>query len=78
MQAVMRQNQERLGMNLPYPNGALQPVPTTKRLTGDRGPIQVIRWRDGNGALRPIRSELTLTQRQALLLLGTEKYGKES
>ncbi len=32
MQAVMRQNHERLGITLPYPNGALQPTPTTKRL----------------------------------------------
>lgn len=33
MQAVMRQNQERLGISLPYPNGARQPtLPTTSRV----------------------------------------------
>ena len=70
MQAVMRQNQERLGMSLPYPHKVLQPAPTTKRLKEIVTPIQVIHWRDANGTLRRSRSELTLVQRQALLLVG--------
>ena len=72
MQAVMRQNQERLGISLPYPNGARQPAPTTKRLKEIVGPIQVIQWRDADGTLRRSRSELSITQRQALLLMGTD------
>lgn len=72
MQAVMRQNQDRLGISLPYPHGVLQPAPTTKRLKEIVGPIQVILWRDGDGTLRRSRSELTQIQRQALLLVGTD------
>ena len=72
MQAVMRQNQERLGISLPYPHKLLQPAPTTKRLKEILTPIQVIHWRDADGRLRRSRSELTLTQRQALLLLGMD------
>ena len=72
LQAVMRQNQERLGFTLPYPNQALQPAPTTNRLKQIVAPIQVILWRDSEGRLRRNRSELTLVQRQALLLAGTD------
>ncbi len=72
MQAVMRQNQERLGISLPYPHKVLQPAPTTKRLKEILTPIQVIHWRDADGRLRRNRSELTITQRQALLLLGMD------
>ncbi len=72
MQAVMRQNQDRLGISLPYPHGALQPAPTTKRLKEIVGPIQVALWRDADGTLRRSRSALTLIQRQALLLVGTD------
>jgi transposase len=72
MQAVMRQNQTRLGISLPYPNKALQPAPTTKRLKEILSPIQVIHWRDATGQLRRSRSELSLVQRQALLLLGMD------
>ncbi len=72
MQAVMRQNQNRLGITLPYRNGALQPAPTTKRLKEIVGPIQVALWRDADGTLRSSRSALTLVQRQALLLVGTD------
>ncbi len=72
MQAVMRQNQDRLGISLPYPHGALQPAPTTKRLKEIVGPIPVALWRDADGTLRRSRSALTLIQRQALLLVGTD------
>ncbi|MDA8206494.1 MAG: hypothetical protein M0Z36_10520, partial [Thermaerobacter sp.] len=52
MQAVMRQNHERLGITLPYPNGALQPAPTTKRLKEIVTPIQIIHWRAADGTRR--------------------------
>ncbi len=65
MQSVMRQNHERLGMTLPYPNGALQPAPTTKRLKEIVTPIQIIHWRAADGTRGQIRSALTLVQRQA-------------
>ena len=68
----MRQRQQQLGMTLPYPNGALQPAPTTKRLRELLQPVQVIQWRDEAGRLRRSRSELTLVQRQALLLLNMD------
>ncbi len=68
----MRQNQARFGISLPYPNKALQPAPTTKRLKEILTPIQVIHWRDATGQLRRSRSELSLTQRQALRLLGMD------
>ena len=42
MQAVMPQNQTRLGISLPYPHQVLQPAPTTKRLKEIIAPIQVI------------------------------------
>ncbi len=42
MQAVMRHNQARLGFTLPYPHGALQPAPTTKRLEDILQSIPVI------------------------------------
>ncbi len=70
MQAVMRQNHQKMGITLPYPNGALQPQPTTRRLKQILAPIQVIHWQDENGALHRQRSELSLQQRQALLVLG--------
>ncbi len=70
MQAVMRQNQARLGFTLPYPNGALQPAPTTKRLKEILHPIQVIQWHEPTGEIHRYRSDLSLVQRQALLLLG--------
>jgi transposase len=72
MQAVMRQNQQRWGMSLPYPHKVLQPAPTTKRLKEIVTPIQVIHWRDGAGRLHRSRSELTIVQRQALLLVGVD------
>ena len=72
MQAVMRQNHERLGITLPYPNGALQPAPTTKRLKEIVTPIQIIHWRAADGTRRRSRSALTLVQRQALLLVGKD------
>ncbi len=72
MQAVMRQNQVKLGITLPYPHGALQPAPTTKRLKEIVGPIQVAVFRNRDGTLRRRRSELTLVQRQALLLVGMD------
>ncbi len=72
MQAVMRQNHERLGITLPYPNGALQPAPTTKRLKEIVTPIQIIHWRAADGTRRRSRSALTLVQRQALLLVGMD------
>ena len=72
MQAVMRQNQVKLGISLPYPHGALQPAPTTKRLKEIVGPIQVAVFRNPDGTLRRSRSELTLVQRQALLLVGMD------
>jgi len=70
MQAVMRQNQARLGFTLPYPNGALQPAPTTKRLKEILHPIQVIQWHETTGEIHRYRSDLSQVQRQALLLLG--------
>ena len=70
MQAVMRQNHETLGITLPYPNGALQPMPTTRRLKQIIQSIQVIHWHDASGAVHRQCSELSLKQRQALLLLG--------
>ena len=72
MQAVMRQNQARLGISLPYPNKALQPAPTTKRLKEILTPIQVIHWYDATGRLQRSRSELSILERQALLLLGMD------
>ncbi len=42
MEAVMRVNQEHLGITLPYPNQRLQPAPTTKRLKEIIQPVQVI------------------------------------
>ncbi len=72
MEAVMRKNQARLGITLPYPNQALQPAPTTKRLRELVQPIQILHWRDTTGSVRRSRSELTLAQRQALLLLGMD------
>ncbi len=72
MQAVMRQNHQKLGITLPYPNGALQPQPTTRRLKQIIQPIQVICWYDADGAVHRQRSELSLKQRQALLLLGMD------
>lgn len=72
MQAVMRQNQAQLGISLPYPNKRLQPAPTTKRLKEILTPIQILHWRDTHGAMHRSRSELSLTQRQALLLLGMD------
>ena len=32
MQAVARQNGDRLGLSIPYPNGRLPDAPTTKRI----------------------------------------------
>ncbi len=72
MEAVMRQNQERLGLSLPYPNNALQPAPTTKRLKEILQPIEVIQWQDEDGRLHRYRTALSLVQRQALLLLGMD------
>lgn len=72
MHAVMRQNHQRLGISLPYPHKVLQPAPTTKRLKEIVTPIEVIHWRDGHGTVRRSRSELTLVQRQALLLVGVD------
>ena len=72
MQAVMRQNQQRWGISLPYPHKVLQPAPTTKRLKEIVTPIQLIHWRDGAGRLHRSRSELTIVQRQALLLVGVD------
>ena len=72
MQAVMRQNQARLGMSLAYPNKALPPAPTTKRLKEIWTPIPVIHWHDATGRLQRSRSELSLLERQALLLLGMD------
>lgn len=72
MQAVMRLNQTVLGIRLPYPHQVLQPAPTTKRLKEIVAPIQVIQWNDADGTLRRSRSELTLVQRQALLLVGCD------
>lgn len=72
MEAVMRQNQAKLGITLPYPNRRLQPAPTTKRLKEIVAPIQIIHWRDRDGRLHRSRSDLTLVQRQALLLLGMD------
>lgn len=72
MQAVMRQNQAHLGMSLPYPHGKLQPAPTTKRFKEIVGPIQVAIFRSQDGTLHRSRSELTVVQRQALLLVGMD------
>lgn len=68
----MRQRQQELGMTLPYPNGALQPAPTIKRLRERLWPMQVIQWRDEAGWLGRSGSERTLVQRQALLLLNMD------
>ena len=68
----MRQNQARLGITLPYPNRRLQPAPTTKRLKEILTPIQVVHWVDADGVRHRTRSDLTLVQRQALLLLGMD------
>ncbi len=72
MEAVMRQNQAKLGISLPYPNKRLQLAPTTKRLKEIITPIEVIPWRDAAGHLHRTRSELSMVQRQALLLLGMD------
>lgn len=72
MEAVMRVNQARLGITLPYPNQRLQPAPTTKRLKEIIQPVQIIQWRDEAGRPQRRRSELSLVQRQALLLLGMD------
>ena len=72
MEAVMRQNQAKLGFSLPYPNKRLQPAPTTKRLKELMTSIEVIHWHDSYGTPHRSRSELTLVQRQALLLLGMD------
>lgn len=68
----MRVNQARLGITLPYPNQRLQPAPTTKRLKEIIQPVQIIPWRDEAGRPQRRRSELSLVQRQALLLLGMD------
>ncbi|MCL5066553.1 MAG: hypothetical protein M1600_16010 [Firmicutes bacterium] len=68
----MRVNQERLGIMLPYPNQRLQPAPTTKRLKEIIQPVQIIQGRDDQGHLHRRRSNLSLVQRQALLLLGMQ------
>ena len=69
MQAVARPNGDRLGLSIPYPNGRLQDAPTTKRIKELLDRMQVIHfWH--NGQIRRIRSDLSLWQRQALLLLG--------
>ena len=72
MEVVMRQNQVKLGMSLPYPNKRLQPAPTTKRLKEIITPIEVIYWHDAAGQPHRMRSELSMVQRQALLLLGMD------
>ena len=72
MEAVIRVNQARLGITLPYPNQRLQPAPTTKRLKEIIQPVQIIQWRDEAGRPQRRRSELSLVQRQALLLLGMD------
>ena len=69
MPAVARQNTRHLGISIPHPNGRLQDAPTTKRIKEILTPIQVIHYRY-NGEWRRARSDLTLIQRQALLLLG--------
>ena len=59
-----------LGMSLPYPHGKLQPAPTTKRFKEIVSPIQVAIFRTQDGTIHRSRSELTVVQRQALLLVG--------
>lgn len=72
MQAVMRQNQACLGISLIYPNKRRQTAPTTKRLKEILTPIQILHSRDTHGEMHRSRSELSLMQRQALLLLGMD------
>ncbi len=72
MEAVMRQNQAQLGMSLPYPNKRLQPAPTTKRLKEIITPIEVVHWHDAAGHPHRVRCDLSMVQRQALLLLGMD------
>ncbi len=70
MQVVMRQNHEKLGITLPYPHGDLQPSPTTRRLRQILQPIQILHWQDAAGMVHRQCSELSLKQRQVLLMLG--------
>ena len=67
MEAIMRVNQA-----LRHHLTLSQPAPTTKRLKEIIQPVQIIQWRDEAGRPQRRRSELSLVQRQALLLLGMD------